>query len=279
MSKKPNKKRQRIADIPENDVQSERDQIYQKPFLARLYDKMNPGDYTMKQDFHHVLFLFSFIVIVVVLVCLIWTGTTRNYEKERESQLVIPSTAFVKGQETVIYDMLDGYGFKDIQIGRNGEIIAYGTADMVQAYKDSYKEKNVDKLIASLGDDRTEYGIESIALADDARTLTIRTYRDLSQNTDDFSEFIEKGDVNKLISTFSTWCGLRNNGEDMTTVFVNVFDTSDDTNGTQYYSSTRPNGDQMLADMEKEKEEAASTTESENTENTEDGPASSDNIE
>lgn len=258
MSKKPGKKKTQVMNLPETepDIQSEREQIYQKPFLARLYDKVNPGDYTMKQDFHHVIFLFSFIVIVLVLICVIWVGNTNNYERDREAQLTIPATSFVKGQETNIYDLLDGYGFKDIQVGGNGSIVAYGTTEMVQAYKDSYKKKNVDKVLSSLDDDRTEQGIDSIMLSDDARTLTVRTYRDLSNSTDDFSTFIKGGDIAKIVSTLSTWCGLRNDGEPLTTVFVNVFDMTSGTDGTEYYSSTRPNVDQMLADMEKEASEA-----------------------
>lgn len=251
------KKHQKHQDIDVDDIQKERETIYQKPFLARLYDKMNPGDYTMKQDFHHVLFLFSFIVIVLVLLCAIWIGNTNNYEKEREAQLVIPSMTFVKGQETNIYDMLDGYGFKDIQLSENGDIIAYGTNDMVQAYKDSYKEKNVNAVIDSFAEDRTEQGIESIELSDDAKTLTVRTYRNLAQNTEDFATFVKNSDINDIVFVLSTWCGLRNDGEAMTTVFKNVFDTTEGTDGTIYYTSTRPNGDQMLADMEKAASEAA----------------------
>lgn len=278
MSQKKTKKQRKaeeraLRDKEREQLQEERDSIYTKPILARLYDKMNPGDYTIRQDFHHSLFLFAFIVIIVVCIGAIWIGNDLKSEHEHESTLTIPATSFISGQESTIVDMLDGYGFIDTYLDENGNIVTFGTAEMVQAYKDSYKEKNVDSIISSFSDDRADLGVESISLSDDAKTLTIKTYRDLSASAEDMSALMTTDEMNKMISVLSNWCGLRNGGAALTTMFVNVFDTTDGTGGTQYWSSTRPNGDQMVADLEKQIAEAANGDDSDTNdeENTDSG--------
>lgn len=251
-----------------------REDVYKKPPLAKLYDKFNPGDYTMRQDFYHTVFLFSFIVVVIGLIIAINWGMATNYEKEREAQLTIPAASFVKGQESNISDMLHGYGFKDIGITENGDVIAFGTTDMVKAYKDSYKEKNVDSILESFNDDMSADGIESMSLSDDGRTLTIGTYRNMAENPDDLDSLVATDKMNKVISVLSNWCGLRNDGEKLTTVFVNVFDTTSGTNGTKYWESTKATGDQMVAEREQEISEAQ-TEENEQAESGEDATGES----
>lgn len=256
MSQKKNRERNREkrAEIAASSKQKySREELYKKNFLAKFYDKINPGDYTIRQDFYHTLFLFSFLVIVVILIGVIWIGNGINHDKMHESRLVIPASSFVQGQEQTVTNMLDGYGFQDIQKDADGNIIGFGTQDMVDAYKASYKEKTVDAVLELLPNDRTDLGIESISFDDDGQVLTINTYRNLVQDLDTFKKIAEDDDISRIISVLSSWCGMEGDGT-MTTRFVNVFDTTNGTSGTQYYESDKSLPDQMLADLEQEQE-------------------------
>lgn len=264
MSQKKNKQARRAEKEAAKTLS--REEVYKKPPLARLYDRFNPGDYTMRQDLRHTIFLFAFIVIVLALVMVIWIGGSNKYAYERSATLTIPATSFVRGQEDTIYKMLDGYGFKDMQENETGDIVAFGTPDMVQAYQDSYKEKNVANAEKKMREDMTDKGIESISVSDDYKVLTVKTYRDTAQSSASLSQIVQDDDVNDIIQTLYTFCRMRNNGEEMTTRFVNVFDVSDNTEGTEYFTSTRPNGYQMVADIESDELEAAK--EEDNTDDT-----------
>lgn len=233
-----------------------REDVYKKPPLAQLYDKLNPGDYTIRQDFYHSLFIFAFIAIIIICISVMGISTHIKESNMRSSHVTIPATAFVSGQESNITDQLSGSGFVDVGFDENGNIIAYGTPNMTQQYKDSFYEKHIKPLSSILTGDLTQYGIESIEVSDDGKTMTIRTYRDLTVTSVELGSTVESKDISKLISEYSTWCGVRNNGEPMKVNFVNIMDLTDGTNGTQYWSSTRPTGAQMVADLEEEEKKA-----------------------
>lgn len=229
-----------------------REDVYKKPPLAVLYDKMNPGDYTIRQDFYHSLFIFAFIFIIFA--CIITMSITNIVRDSslHESKLTIPASSFVSGQEGTVFALLDGYGFIDISYDEDGDIVAWGTSDMVQEYKDSFYEKNVKAITDKIEGDFTESGIESIQISDDYKTLTINTYRDMTYTSSAFSKMVESKDVSNIIDKLYEWCGMRNDGEAMTTRFVNVMDMTDGSTGTQYWQSNAHNASQMVAELEKE---------------------------
>lgn len=229
-----------------------REDVYKKPPLAQLYDKMNPGDYTIRQDFYHSLFIFAFIFLIFA--CLIVMGLA-NYFKvtgNHEDQLIIPDSSFVSGQESTVTDILLGYGFTDISYNDNGDIVAWGSADMVQQYKDSFYDKRVKPAREKMRADMTSNSIESIKTSDDYRTLTICTYRDMTYSSSAFSRMVEQEDVAIIIETMYEWCGIRNDGEKMTTRFVNVMNLTDGTDGTQYWETQAATPAQMVAQLERE---------------------------
>ena len=254
-----------------------REDVYTKPIFARLYDKMNPGDYTIRQDFYHSLFLFIIFVLIVCSIFAISLGITMKENSKREAELTIPSASFVSGQENNIYELLNEYGFVDTQINSNGDIIAYGTQEMVEAYKDSYYKKNVDDIIYLIeSNDFTEYGIEDIDISDDYKTLTISTYL-YATNDLDLLKSILTDDISDMIRILFIWCGMVNNGEPMTTEFVNVFDTTDGTKGTTYYTTQRSSAGGIIGDIETQIREQSNNAEDDtNSENAESDNSDSD---
>lgn len=231
-----------------------REDVYHKPILAQLYDKMNPGDYTIRQDFYHSLFIFSFLVIVVACLVTMNLASGFRHDYDRSAKLIIPSTTFVASQESTVRNTLSDYGFVDMELDENGNLVAYGNPDIVQQYKDSFYEKNVadlDKKITSetgIGYD----SVESIEVTDDYKTMTIKTYRNVTENEAALQLFLSNDDIKKAIQSYSDWCLMRNEGGTPLTIkFVNVLDTTDGSGGTQYYETSEPTASKILAEYEK----------------------------
>lgn len=237
-----------------------------KPILTRFYDKLAPGNYTHKQDVIHGGFVLLVIIVVfAAILSVAWTSYGKQKENE-STELTIPSVSFVSGQESNVENMLIGYGFKNIHVDDNGDIKADGNYQMVKQYKESYQARSVssaDELCKARYDDK---GIENIKLSDDARTLTITTYTNVAVNSQTLSNSINNDDINKIISTYATWCGIRNNGEKMKTVFKYAMDIKDVAEaGQKYYESTKASGTQMVAELEAyEQEQSKSSNASSN---------------
>lgn len=235
---------------------AERERVYKKPPLAKIYDRLLPGDYTMSQDRKHALCIF---IIIAVILGLVTTITWFNLEKEKYSisdTLLIPEASYVMSQEQTVINMLDGYGFKNITMTDDG-ISANGTPEMVKAYEDSYYEKNIAALAEMLENDFAELGVDFVDVSDDCKTMTIATAFDYSNAPDELKEIIVGTDIDKLIQGYAVWCRMINNGEPLTIKFLSAFDTSEGYDGTEYYTSTRANGDSIIADLEAAVQERA----------------------
>lgn len=228
-----------------------------KPFLARVYDKVLPGEYTYKQDVMHMTILFFALVIIVACVFSVFWFSNEAEKKSIESSLTIPASGFLTSQQSTVVETLTNYGFKNISQDSDGNILAYGTSEMVQAYKQSYKDRSVaqaDKLIEE--GDYGSNGIVEIEYSADARTLTITTTTEVTANSETFSNSIDNEEMNTIISIYSTWCGMRNNGELMTTKFVYGLTASDMVEGEVYYTTTASSGSKMVAELEAAEAEA-----------------------
>lgn len=236
---------------------AERERVYKKPPLAKIYDKLLPGDYTMSQDRNHALCIF---IIIAVILGLVTTITWFNLEKEKYSvsdTLLIPEASYVMSQEQTVANMLDGYGFKNITMTEDG-ISAHGTPEMVKAYEDSYYDKNIAPLAEMLANsDFAELGVDFVDVSDDCKTMIIATAFDYTNAPDELKQIIVGTDIDKLIQGYAVWCRMINEGEPMTIKFLSAFDISEGYDETEYYTSTRTNGDSIIADMEAALQERA----------------------
>lgn len=198
-----------------------------RPMFARLFNWVLPGDYSPQDDRRHV------IIVSVVLIALVGllAGSAFKWSSyisyQTSDMILIPSTSFIETQTDSVTEELEKQGFKDIEKDESGNIIGYGTPEMVDAYKQSYKEKNFDDVRdAIVSSDFSTYGIERMELSSDWKTLTLTTY-----TNDDSSALIDymltsNSAVQDYVNELATWCQLYYDGQELTISFVSVDDKS-----------------------------------------------------
>lgn len=230
-----------------------------KPFLARFYDKLMPGEYTKEQDRNHALALFAVIVVVLAVVGVSWWMVTESQKDSVSSKLLIPSTAYSAGQLDNVVESLTSQGFKNIGVEEDGDVVAYGRESMVRDYKMSYKEKHVDPAAKNLTNDYSNLGVAKIDLTEDRKTMTIYTYTQDPLDPDIMAPIMRDSGIADLISKYGIWCRMINDGEPMEIVFKDYLREE------TYYTSQRQSADMIVADLEKERNqkerEAASNNE------------------
>lgn len=247
-----------------------------KPPLARAYDKMMPGEYTRKQDFKHALFLFVLIAILMCSICVIACSQVHKAKYATSDKLVIPNCDFVYGQESTVISMLEGYGFKNVQEDDSGNILGYGTPEMVNAYQDSFYDKNMKRAEELRAQDHTGLGIVSINVSNDSKTVTINTIMDYNSSSA-FSSISDDPELQEIVRAYAIWGRMVNDGDPVTFKFVNVMNLSDGANGTQYYESQEPTLSRMQASMEKAESSQANGTSQNQNESSAQNPNNSSN--
>ena len=170
-----------------------------------------------------------------------------NVQKEETSvsaSIVIPATSFVPGQEDNVVSTMAGYGFKEITKDEEGNYICYGTEEMVQAYKDSYRNDILAPVKTSMLNDHRAYCIEAISLSEDAKTLTIKTTEDLTEVSTLANYAFANQEIDRIIYVCSNWCQIANDGEKMTLNLEFVGESE------PYYTCTPMNGGAVVAEIE-----------------------------
>lgn len=243
------------------------EEAYVKPFLARVFDAVKPGEYSEEEDLTHVRLIWGILAVAALIVVVCCFIIVQANQKSVEATLLIPSTSYARGQEQTVKESLEGNGFKDIQFEEDGDVIAHGTSDMVSQYKESYRKRNVEKLSKLLDEDYTSCGVADVSLSDDRKTLTIETYFGQADSTL-IKEIVVNSDISQLIEGYGVWCRMVNDGEPMTIKFVEF------SKHVPYYESQKQNGDMIVSDLEKkESDESAENA------NTENGNAENKNTE
>ena len=243
------------------------EKAYRKPSLARLYDKLLPGDYTRKQDLNHILIILAVICLIVGGVAFVMHLHAKKDEASVAASITIPASSFVPGQEDNVVATMTSYGFKDITQDENGNYICYGTEEMVQAYKDSYQGNILAPVKETMLKDHSSYCIEAISLSSDAKTLTIKTTEDLTEMSQLANYAFANEEINRIIYVCSNWCQILNDGEKMT---LNLEFVGED---TPYYTCTPESGTAVVAELEaaERAEQKAAQEDGADTENAEDG--------
>ena len=115
-----------------------------RPMFARLFNWVLPGDYSPQDDRRHVVIV---SVVIIALVGLL-AGSAFKWSSyisyQTSDMILIPSTSFIETQTDSVTEELEKQGFKNIEKDESGNIIGHGTPEMVDAYKESYKEKSFD---------------------------------------------------------------------------------------------------------------------------------------
>lgn len=215
-----------------------------KVFLLRFYERMFPGDYTEEQDRKHLLGMCGLCLLLAAVIGICCFVNAKNNEYSVSARLVIPASSFVTGQEGTVTQMLAGYGFKDMQSDDDGNIVSYGTPEMVEAYKNSYEERSLK--LARQKIDAADFGggVAAISVDDDAKNMTVTTYWDVTENSTFLSAALTDKNVQDIIDTYSIWCQMRNDGEKMTISFA------DSESGNVYFTTQQTTANSIIADKE-----------------------------
>ena len=224
---------------------------FRKPSLVRLYDRLFPGEYTRKQDLNHIVIMLAVICLIVGGIAMVIHLNTKKEESSVAASITIPSTSFVPGQEDNVVSTMAGYGFKDITRDEEGNYICYGTEEMVQAYKDSYRDDILAPVKKSMLDSHRSYGIEAISLSADGRILTIKTTEDLTKMSTLANYAFANQEIDRIIYVCSNWCQIANDGEKLTLNLEFVGESE------PYYTCTPMNGGAVVAELEAAERAAA----------------------
>lgn len=259
---------------------AEHDDMPQKrPLFARIYSWVVPGDYTARQDRHHVIVVSCVLAVLVGLVAFSGWRWSDYLGYQVSDSIIVPETTFTTTQVDTVVDNLEEQGFRDVQYVDGTGVVGYGTPEMVDAYKESYKEKSFDPARDELASAQLQdYGIEEAVLSNDWKKLTLYTY-----TNDDDSALISymlttDTEVEDLINTFATWCKMYYDGEELTLEFVGLED------GQTYLSRKIATVSELISTLESEENEKAQTdaeksedANSNSSDDTSDGEADSGN--
>ena len=190
------------------------DDGYRKPFLARFYDKLKPGEYTKKQDFRHVLVIFSVILVLCGVGGTAFYIWSNNEAYKVSAELVIPSAAYTTGQESNVVDTLESNGFTNIYEDEDGNFHAFGTPTRVQNYKNAYYQRTMKTVEEDLSNDYSSFGVALVSINSDWSTLTIDTiYDEMEAST--ITYIFQSTDLNNLVRVFAVWRQINSGGEKM----------------------------------------------------------------
>lgn len=196
-----------------------------RPMFARLFNWVLPGDYSPQDDKRHVIIVSVLIIALVGLLASSAFKWSSYISYQTSDMILIPSTSFIETQTDSVTEELEKQGFKDIEKDESGNIIGHGTPEMVDAYKQSYKEKNFDDVRdAIVSSDFSAYGIERMELSSDWKTLTLTTYTD--DNSSALIDYMltSNSAVQEYVNELATWCQLYYDGQELTISFVSVED-------------------------------------------------------
>lgn len=226
------------------------DASYKKPFLARFYDKLMPGDYTKKQDLRHSIAVFAFLLALVgVAFSAFWIWSSNNAYSV-SSELVIPKAAYTSGQEQNVEDMLEGNGFKNIYADEDGNFHAFGTPDRVQNYKNDYYQRTVKTTSEDITRDYSDFGVVNVYVEPDWSKMTIDTiYDELDAATATY--VFRNGTLDNLVRVYAVWRQINTGGDKMELV-IRAAD------GTALIDEDVDSADAVVSRLQAEEQEASS---------------------
>lgn len=230
------------------------DMPQRRPLFARLYSWVIPGDYTAKQDRYHVIAVSCVVAVLVGLVAFSGWRWSDYLGYQVSDSIIVPETTFTTTQVDTVIGNLEEQGFRDVQYVDGTGVVGYGTPEMVDAYKESYKEKSFDPARDELATAQLQdYGIEEAVLSSDWKELTLYTY-----TNDDDSALISymlttDSEVEDLVNTFATWCKMYYDGEELTIEFIGLED------GQTYLSRKIATVSELISTLESEENEKAQT--------------------
>ena len=233
-----------------------------RSIFAKLYDKMFPpkdGIYTLERNKKSHRIMISIIAVLVIIIGICIFLLSSNAKEVDENTLNLPKIYFTTGQKDNAIKALEEQGFTDITYDEENGITAHGTHEMVQSYKNSYKEKFLNKALETINKDwsATELGISSIEVSDDCSTVTIYTFTN-EVNSQIFNTFLDDDDLYEALRYVTIWNDMNNTKQDVHYVFKYVMDNE------QYYETDAKTVDDIVSQIEADETQKAMDAANEN---------------
>lgn len=254
-----------------------------KPLSAKVFDKFFPAradmPYTHEQNRHHAMIVRTFAVIIVCILGFCGWRIYDFYSYKTSSELIIPSTTYTPAQKETVKSDIEKQGFQNITQDDEGTH-AYGTPKMVQAYKDSYKEKVVDPAIEKLNkvkDNSDVKNLDSIYVSKDYKSISINTGLFVATSTDFNKILTYSSEIEKAINSVVSW-NIMNGTPKTHFSFWHVIATNDNANennnasnigidSKEFYSCEATSCSDIISQLEKKEHDEADKNKNNSNEN------------
>lgn len=148
------------------------------PWHARAWSWFFPGS---ESDRSHDGLHLVVILAVVALVAALCSTIAWNLASGRPSSRIVVSDAlYASGQEGNVIEDLSAQGFRNAEAVEGLGVAAWGTPGMVDEYRRSWDDGQVDAAGEVLADPPYETGVASVGRSDDWSTITVSTYTDVA---------------------------------------------------------------------------------------------------
>lgn len=223
-----------------------------KPLLVRMYDAIIPsrhGGYTDEQDYRHsavsFMVVFAIIVTIVTSICLL----INNHQAYRVDHVLVPAVTFTSDQASDVTQSLTDTGFVDVSYVKDKGVYAYGTKEMCDEWRASFKEKNVDDAMSKMDESFIASGIVGMSLSDDSKTLTIKTLT--TDSSVDVIGYIVTGDsdVKAIIDGLAEWCAVLDDGNALHVSFT-------DSDGNEYFAIDATSTSNLVSQMQSKSDDS-----------------------
>lgn len=128
------------------------------------------------------------------------------------SKVVVADGAFASGQEQNVIDDFESQGFHDVTNEDGLGIIAYGTEEMANQYKETFGRKYLDQATETLSGTHDDIGIVSFNHSEQWDLISISTYT--NEADVDLFQFMltEDQDVSNALDEWIAWGVITNGG-------------------------------------------------------------------
>lgn len=262
------------SDNHDGDAENNKPSHKKKPLLVRMYDTIIPsrhGGYTEEQDYRHsaisFVVVFTLVVTIITSVCLL----INNHNSYRTDHILVPAVTFTSDQASDVTQSLIDTGFVDVSYVKDKGVYAYGTKEMCDEWRASFKEKNVDDAMSKMDESFIASGIVGMSVSDDSKTFTIKTLT--TDSSVDVIGYIVTGnsDVKAIIDGLAEWCAVLNDGNALHVSFT-------DSDGNEYFSIDATSASNLVSQMQSKSDDSDNDSGNTNSSNdSSDGDSTSDN--
>lgn len=196
------------------------------PWYAKVWNWFLPGTYD-GSDAGRVRGIVAGVIVVAVLLIGFTAYNLFQARVLRNEAIVVADGVFASGQEQNIIEDFESQGFHDVAYEEGLGVVAHGTADMVEQYRESFGSQYLDEATETLSGAHDGIGIVSFIHSEDWGTISITTYTN-DVDVDLFQYMLtSEPDVTNALDEWIAW-GVMRNGKAIRVEFL-------DGTGSRYF--------------------------------------------